>query len=210
MADKINWDKYIQDVDSYLKRNAFAGSPLTGNIMSSSARNTYDDTGKFIPANFALAQGQMESSLGTRGRSPINNPLNVGEFDNKTTMKFGNTQEGVDKYYNLVANDYMKDNSIEGLLGNYVNHQGNRYASNPEYETSIKDQMDYIDRYLGNTTTDTTTDTYTVKSGDTLSGIAKKYGVSVDDLVEWNAIKDKNKINVGQELAFTKAYLGNE
>lgn len=41
---------------------------------------------------------------------------------------------------------------------------------------------------------------YTVKSGDTLSGIASKYGTSVSQLVSWNNIKDANKIYVGQKL----------
>lgn len=45
-----------------------------------------------------------------------------------------------------------------------------------------------------------TGDTYTVKSGDTLSEIANRSGVSVDNLVKWNNIKNKNIINVGQIL----------
>ncbi|WP_430742685.1 N-acetylmuramoyl-L-alanine amidase [Bacillus atrophaeus] len=42
--------------------------------------------------------------------------------------------------------------------------------------------------------------TYTVKKGDTLSGIAKAEGVSVANLQSWNNIKDPNKITVGQVL----------
>ena len=42
--------------------------------------------------------------------------------------------------------------------------------------------------------------TYTVKAGDTLSGIAKKYNTTVENLVKKNNIKDKNKIYVGQVL----------
>nr|WGD93038.1 N-acetylmuramoyl-L-alanine amidase [Bacillus subtilis] len=42
--------------------------------------------------------------------------------------------------------------------------------------------------------------TYTVKKGDTLSGIAKAEGVSVANLQKWNNIKDPNKITVGQKL----------
>lgn len=42
--------------------------------------------------------------------------------------------------------------------------------------------------------------TYTVKSGDTLSGIAKKYKTTVDALVKKNNIKNKNLIYVGQVL----------
>ncbi|UQB01743.1 phage tail tip lysozyme [Pediococcus pentosaceus] len=41
---------------------------------------------------------------------------------------------------------------------------------------------------------------YTVQSGDTLSGIATKYGVSVSQLTSWNNISDPNKIYIGQKL----------
>lgn len=40
--------------------------------------------------------------------------------------------------------------------------------------------------------------TYTVKKGDTLSKISKKYGTTVDTLVSLNGIKNKNLISVGQ------------
>ena len=42
--------------------------------------------------------------------------------------------------------------------------------------------------------------TYTVKSGDTLEGIAKQMGVSVNKLAEWNGITDQNYLMVGQAL----------
>lgn len=42
--------------------------------------------------------------------------------------------------------------------------------------------------------------TYTVKSGDTLSGIAEKYKTTVDKLVALNDIKNKNLIQVGQVI----------
>lgn len=41
---------------------------------------------------------------------------------------------------------------------------------------------------------------YTVKKGDTLSAIAKKFGTTVRDLVSLNGIKNPNIISVGQVL----------
>jgi lipid-binding SYLF domain-containing protein len=41
---------------------------------------------------------------------------------------------------------------------------------------------------------------YTVKSGDTLSKIAKKHGTTVNELVKLNNIKDTKQISVGQKL----------
>ena len=41
---------------------------------------------------------------------------------------------------------------------------------------------------------------HVVQRGDTLWGISRKYGVSVDRLVEGNGIKDRNRIYVGQKI----------
>lgn len=49
------------------------------------------------------------------------------------------------------------------------------------------------------TQSSTPTGTYTVKSGDTLSGIATRHGVTVNQLKQWNGLTS-NKIRVGQKL----------
>ena len=41
---------------------------------------------------------------------------------------------------------------------------------------------------------------HVVQEGDTLWGISRKYGVSVDRLIERNGIEDKNRIYVGQKI----------
>lgn len=43
---------------------------------------------------------------------------------------------------------------------------------------------------------------YTVKQGDTLTNIAKKYKLSTARLIKINNIKDVNKLTVGQKLKF--------
>lgn len=49
----------------------------------------------------------------------------------------------------------------------------------------------------GNTGSDTV---YTVKSGDTLSGIAAKYGTTYQALASYNGISNPNRISVGQKI----------
>ena len=41
---------------------------------------------------------------------------------------------------------------------------------------------------------------YRVVAGDTLTTIAKRYNVTVEQLMKWNGIKDPNFVAVGQEL----------
>src|SRR5699024_5437865 len=50
------------------------------------------------------------------------------------------------------------------------------------------------------TSTPSAGSTYTVKSGDTLSSIARKYKVSVANLVSWNNLKNANVLYVNQKL----------
>ncbi len=42
--------------------------------------------------------------------------------------------------------------------------------------------------------------TYVVKTGDTLTSIAQKYGLSVDQLAKLNNLKDTSNVNIGQTL----------
>ena len=41
---------------------------------------------------------------------------------------------------------------------------------------------------------------YTVVSGDVLSGIAVRFGVTVAEIVQWNSIANPDVIRVGQQL----------
>ena len=63
----------------------------------------------------------------------------------------------------------------------------------------------YYDKYAGGAATETETPAsgdvvYTVKSGDTLSAIAKKYGTTYQKLAAYNKISNPNKISVGQKI----------
>lgn len=53
------------------------------------------------------------------------------------------------------------------------------------------------------TTDKSTAKTHTVKDGETLTSIAGKYGVSVNDIMNWNELED-DKIMPGQELTVSK------
>ena len=54
-------------------------------------------------------------------------------------------------------------------------------------------------------TTSSSVTTYTVKRGDTLSHIAKRFGTTVNELVRLNNIKNPNLIYVGQKLKVSRS-----
>ncbi|MCD8072082.1 MAG: transglycosylase SLT domain-containing protein [Alistipes sp.] len=45
---------------------------------------------------------------------------------------------------------------------------------------------------------------YRIKSGDTLGAIARKYGVTVNQLIKWNNITNPNKLRIGQRIEINK------
>lgn len=138
---------YRVKADKYLKRSIFTGTPLTGSLLSTCARNSYEKTGVLVPVELVLAQAQFESSMGREGRSPKTNPFNIGEWDEKTVKWFNNTFEGTQEYFTLMTNKYLKCKDVNELLFNFTNCSGKRYASG-EYEIHISKQYHYIRNWL--------------------------------------------------------------
>lgn len=75
-----------------------------------------------------------------------------------------------------------------------------KYGNNPVRETVLTACGNRYKNAQAIVNGASSTTTYTVKSGDTLSGIAVKYGTTVASLQSKNGIKDVNKIYVGQVL----------
>lgn len=139
---------YKTRADLYLSQEEFFGTPLNGDILALAARNAFDSTGILLPLELALSQAQWESNMGRAGRSPINNPYNVGEYDNGTVLYFETTFDGVQAYYYLMCNNYLSCWSLNELFVNFVNCEGNRYASKATYERSIKYKYYQIQEWI--------------------------------------------------------------
>lgn len=151
--DYPQWDTYRRQANTYLNRPTFQAngpSPVTGEMLTSSAAKALADTGVMIPVELPLLQGQFEGQYGRFGRAGRQtNPFNVGEFDAGTTQTFGDTQQGTDAYADLIARRYMNDGrTMDDLLNNFVDVDGNRYASNPDYERQMRRQRPIVERII--------------------------------------------------------------
>lgn len=82
---------------------------------------------------------------------------------------------------------------LSGKWGNGSERKKRLEAAGYDYETIQR----LVNKQLS---TDDTVKYYTVKAGDTLSGIAQKYSVQTAQLKKWNNIKDINLIYPGQKL----------
>ena len=127
-----------------------------------------------------------------------------GKWDNGTDRKTNLEKAGYDydAVQNRVNEILSKDNKksvtevakdvINGDYGNGEDRKKKLEAEGYNYDTV----QAKVNQLLGANVTKT----YTVKSGDTLSEIAKKYNTTVSKLVKDNNIKNANLIYVGQKI----------
>lgn len=102
------------------------------------------------------------------------------------TVKKGDTLSGIASKYNTT---YQKLASYNGIADANKIYPG---------------QVIKIPGNGSNATQTSSVDTYTVKKGDTLTAIAKKYGTTISKIASDNGIADPNKIYAGQTLLIKK------
>lgn len=95
------------------------------------------------------------------------------------TVQGGETLEGIATRYGVTVSQLVSWNSLSN-----ANH------IQPGQKLTVK----------GGSPKSTAAMTYTVQSGDTLSQIAERFGVSTADVMSWNGVSDPSHIQVGQRL----------
>lgn len=108
-----------------------------------------------IEVKFALAQGEIESHFGTKGLAVKTNSVwNVGAYDGHhysnimNTYKYSHPNESIEPYLKLLYQNYLTCEAEAGLLKKFVDHNGNRFASDKNYE----EKLSYKYKYIGNNT----------------------------------------------------------
>ncbi|MEC0539052.1 LysM peptidoglycan-binding domain-containing protein, partial [Bacillus glycinifermentans] len=96
------------------------------------------------------------------------------------TVKKGDALSVIAKKYNTTVKALQSLNNIKDPNKIYVGQK--LKISGSASKTSNKKQY------------------YTIKSGDTLSGISKRFNTSIKTLQAWNGIKNPNKIYAGQKI----------
>ena len=104
-----------------------------------------------IEVKFALAQGEIESCFGTKGLAAKTNSVwNVGAYDGhsyfkiKNVYKYSHPNESIEPYLKLLYEKYLTSETEAGLLKRFVDHNGNRFASDKNYEERLRYKYKYI------------------------------------------------------------------
>ena len=125
-------DALVDVVDSYIKE--VAPSSVMNGIAFVNKCDEYN-----MNLFFVIAQAQVESSFATKGLGQkMNSAFNVKAYDGKGSKymdKYDHPDDSIEPYIILVKKNYMGDSKTEmDLMNNYVNFEGKRYATNPDYE----------------------------------------------------------------------------
>lgn len=91
------------------------------------------------------------------------------------------------------SNEELANEVLEGKWGNGEERKQKLTDAGYDYQAI----QDIVNNKLGINKAE---EYYTIKKGDNLTKIAKKYNTSVDQLVKWNNIKNKNLIYAGDKI----------
>ena len=157
LTTEQGYKTYSEICDIFLKSRKPNFLNITGDMMASSAKRTFEKYNKYVPAELALGQLAAEGGIGNPDPNSLpvktKNPFNVGNTDDGGTINHSSTQSGIDAYYDLIAKDYIgKGRTAQDLIDNFVNHKNSRYAETPNYEKvvmSIAKQVNKISKNLG-------------------------------------------------------------
>lgn len=132
-------DRIVTEIDEYIDSIA-PDSGLNG-IKLFEVCDKYG-----VDVRFAMAQAELESHFGTKGMAAKTNIVwNVKTYDGRKLEDiksknddYNHPDHSIEPYVLLLVNSYFVDGkSEEDMFINFVNYNGDRYASNPNYEEKL-------------------------------------------------------------------------
>src|SRR5690625_2032482 len=159
------------------------------------------------------------SSSNSGSGSSSTKPAQPAKNSTTYTVKKGDTLSGIASKYKISLNDLMKWNNLDTTLifpGNVFvvsksGSSGSGSSSSGSSGSSGGNTNSGSSNSSGSNSSNTgssTSTVYTVKSGDTLSHIASRNGVTVANLKKWNNLKS-DLILIGQKLSIGEASKNN-
>ena len=175
------WLAYYSNVDDILNYesswNSYIGLQYTSKGKVSGIEGDVDRD-KFSKYILLVNSKPINSNDENNDSSNQNKDIDVSNKYIHYIVKKGNCLSVIAKAYNTTVYSIAKLNDIKNANliypGQVLKIEGNK-VNNLEQ-------------------------TYNVKKGDTLWSISKRYGVSINDIVKWNNIKNPNLIYINQKL----------
>ena len=205
-----NNSESVEDHGNFLYSNSRYANLLGDQSYASVARKLQSDGYATDPSYASSLIKLVEmynltqlDNIAFSGKQPVINNKNDYNYSNSGnadssngyyTVQSGDTLSGIALKFSTTSSKLAQLNSISNPNLIYVgrrllvNQSSNSNSSSSGQSSSTK------------TNTEASTASYTVKSGDTLSGIASQYNTTVNQIVSLNQLSNPNLIYVGQVL----------
>ena len=205
-----NNSESVEDHGNFLYSNSRYANLLGDQSYASVARKLQSDGYATDPSYASSLIKLVEmynltqlDNIAFSGKQPVINNKNDYNYSNSGnadssngyyTVQSGDTLSGIALKFSTTSNKLAQLNSISNPNLIYV---GQRLLVN---QSSNSNSSSSGQSSSTTTNTETSSASYTVKSGDTLSGIASQYNTTVNQIVSLNQLSNPNLIYVGQVL----------
>lgn len=205
-----NNSESVEDHGNFLYSNSRYANLLGDQSYASVARKLQSD-GYATDSSYASSLIKLVEmynltqldNIAFSGKQPVINNKNDYNYSNSGnadssngyyTVQSGDTLSGIALKFSTTSSKLAQLNSISNPNLIYV---GQRLLVN---QSSNSNSSSSGQSSSTTTNTETSSASYTVKSGDTLSGIASQYNTTVNQIVSLNQLSNPNLIYVGQVL----------
>ena len=205
-----NNSESVEDHGNFLYSNSRYANLLGDQSYASVARKLQSDGYATDPSYASSLIKLVEmynltqlDNIAFSGKQPVINNKNDYNYSNSGnadssngyyTVQSGDTLSGIALKFSTTSSKLAQLNSISNPNLIYV---GQRLLVN---QSSNSNSSSSGQSSSTTTNTETSSASYTVKSGDTLSGIANQYNTTVNQIVSLNQLSNPNLIYVGQVL----------
>lgn len=205
-----NNSESVEDHGNFLYSNSRYANLLGDQSYASVARKLQSDGYATDPSYASSLIKLVEmynltqlDNIAFSGKQPVINNKNDYNYSNSGnadssngyyTVQSGDTLSGIALKFSTTSSKLAQLNSISNPNLIYV---GQRLLVN---QSSNSNSSSSGQSSSATTNTETSSASYTVKSGDTLSGIASQYNTTVNQIVSLNQLSNPNLIYVGQVL----------
>lgn len=202
----------MEDADNYKKRHGMPSNDMLVNICYTFCENI-EKAGYYtgIYASLSWLNNQLNNSKLDRfdkwvahwyvDRTSYNKVYSIHQYTDKEYINNSRFDANylIRDFANTTSNSIKKEKTIEELAQEVINGlHGNGEARKQSLGSRYQEVQNRVNQLI--VSKQTSAVYYTIQRGDTLSGIAKKYSTTVNQLVNWNNIVNPNLIYPNQRI----------
>ena len=174
---------------------------ITANTILSIGRRLVVRRGDVAEAQAASGKTNQASASTQNTQTPAAHAVEAGVY---YTVRSGDNLSSIAKHYGTTVNDLCR---LNGITANAILSVGRRLVVSESAgqtvsgKNPVQASANTQNKQVQSAQAVPADGYYTVRNGDTLSSIAKRYGTTVNDLCRLNGITATAILNVGRRLA---------